>query len=414
LNSVNKITLRQFLKSLITFTMIKKSITSIILFLLSLSTIVSAQYEKFGKLTPSLNKPDFSIIDSTAAAVIIFDVAKVSINKDFEIEMQNHKRVLIQNENGYNQGTFVLIYYSEKDYEEVVDLEALNWVPEGNDRFKKVKLSKKSIYKEVLSNGFTQLKFTIPELTPGSIIEYHYIIKSNNLQKLPKWFFQTSIPVMYSEYETDFSSIFKFEFNLKGSLDLTERNIETYEGNFYFEIDRNKYSNAASSVQSGSIRSTHVKNKFFMINVPAYESEPYSTSKDNLISSLEVSLRAIFWPQSKPTEFFTNWENTGDGILNDDTVSNYFKETNEIDLELKALSLDLLPYEVKAEKIYAYITKSYKFNDELGLFPDKSRSKLHKEKFGNASSINLLYFEMCKLAGLDVYPIALSTKTMVI
>ena len=74
----------------------------------------------------------------------------------------------------------------------------------------------------------------------------------------------------------------------------------------------------------------------------------------------------------------------------------------------------MLPYEVKAEKIYAYITKSYKFNDELGLFPDKSRSKLHKEKFGNASSINLLYFEMCKLAGLDVYPIALSTKTMVI
>lgn len=389
--------------------MIKKSISSLVLFLL-VTTSSFAQYEKFGKLTPDLNKPDYSLIDSTSAAVVIFDVAKLNINKELQVEMETHKRVLIKNENGYDHGTLVIVYYGKNNYENIVDLQAINWVPVGKNKYKKVKLSKKDIFKENVSNGKTQLKFTLPNLTPGCIVEYKYTFRRDNLQKLPKWYFQTTIPVMYSQFETDFPSFFNFEFDLKGSLGITDRTLETYEGNFYFRMQRGTYNTSASSVQTGSIRTNYVKNKLYMTDIPAFESEPYSPSTNNLISALDVSLRTIFWPNGSPTEFFTNWKKTGDDILKDEDIANYFKETSDIEDDLKALSLDSLSAEAKAEKIYTYITKTYKFNDDLGLFPDISSSKLHKEKNGNSSSLNLLYFELCKLSGLEVYPVAISTK----
>jgi hypothetical protein len=54
----------------------------------------------------------------------------------------------------------------------------------------------------------------MPNVNEGSVIEYEYTLDRRN--ELKEWFFQTSIPVNYSEFVTHIPEYFIYNPNSKG------------------------------------------------------------------------------------------------------------------------------------------------------------------------------------------------------
>jgi hypothetical protein len=79
-----------------------------------------------------------------------------------------------------------------------------------NGKIQKVKLSKQSIFEEKTSDEWTTIKFTMPDVKEGSVIEYQYRIVSDRLSWLRTWEFQKSIPVKWSEYLVEIPEYFNY------------------------------------------------------------------------------------------------------------------------------------------------------------------------------------------------------------
>ncbi|HEY2582318.1 MAG TPA: hypothetical protein VGI43_10955, partial [Mucilaginibacter sp.] len=85
---------------------------------------------------------------------------------------------------------------------EIIDglhAETINIVNEG---IKITPVSAKLIYTKKVNKYITSIAFLFPEVRAGSIIEYTYNWKGNNLHDMPTWYFQGLLPTRYSEFDT--------------------------------------------------------------------------------------------------------------------------------------------------------------------------------------------------------------------
>ena len=68
----------------------------------------------------------------------------------------------------------------------------------------------------------------MPNVKEGSVIEYKYTIRTNNIGMLRDFDFQTDIPVNYSEYKTYIPEYFIYNTKMKGFV-MPQDPVEKYQ-----------------------------------------------------------------------------------------------------------------------------------------------------------------------------------------
>lgn len=147
--------------------------------------------------------------DSTINAVNLYDYGSVNFRyterTGLVMTMDCWVRIKILKESALEQASASLIYYDGSGYENderIDDLKGFTYNMEGN-QIVTTTLDKKSIKKERLSNELFAIKFNLPNVRKGSVIEYSYTrITPLNYQIEPStWAFQGSVPIAWSEYK---------------------------------------------------------------------------------------------------------------------------------------------------------------------------------------------------------------------
>ncbi|MBN8785702.1 MAG: DUF3857 domain-containing protein, partial [Terrimonas sp.] len=159
---------------------------------------------KFGKITPAdfdLSKQKY---DTGAAAVIIADIGSSEFdgNNDgwFSLDYKRHTRIKIINKNGMDAANVEIpLYFSGQREEKVQNIKAVTYTLEGG-KVIETELDKKSIFKDKYDKNYMKVKFTLPGVKEGCIIEYSYNLVSDFLQNLQPWEFQGDYPVLWSQY----------------------------------------------------------------------------------------------------------------------------------------------------------------------------------------------------------------------
>jgi len=369
-------------------------------------TMTSAQdiSLKFGKVNDyELNMKSYEK-DTTAEAVVLYDDGYTSyewVNEGFKITQELKQKIKILKQEGVDRATISLPYYykTNGDRETISSLEAFSYNME-NGKIVKTKLDKKYIFDEEINNRFRQLKFSVPNVKVGSVIEFKYNKSSDHVYAIPDWYIQTNIPVVYSNYEVLIPEYFIFNNETKG-----------YENIKVVETSQNQQFNVGVSSSGSNTVSCQSRNiKFTANDVPALKDEPFVWHKNDFSSGVRFELNGTRFPNSFYKPYTQTWENLEETIKKETDFGLNIKMPNPFKTEVKALTDTVKNEKKKIELIYAFVKKRISWNESYSFYGNKAKEAV-KNKTGDNGQINMILLSALKDAGINAYPILISRRS---
>ncbi|MEM6766361.1 MAG: DUF3857 domain-containing protein [Bacteroidota bacterium] len=370
---------------------------------------------KFGKVDDDLVKMKTYEADPDAEAVVAYDYGQAFIpvsGSKWIVEYTFHRRVKILSEAGFSYGDFEIPYYAEKGKESVFKIKGITHVEDENGKVTKIPLEKKDIYREDLDGNYKQVKFSMPQVTVGSVVEISYTMNSEFIYNIDRWYFQESIPVMYSEYKTKIPDWFNYRASSMGYLGLTDKIDKTYSENVSRStITRHSGTYVTSHTTSSS--NTQVQGNevsYIMKDVPAFISEKYSTTPKDYLSSIAFQLQTIMFPNSPIESVTSSWEKLAEELSNSEAFGRVVKPLGTYKNQLKELDLADKSDIEKAAIVFNSLRSNILWNEKYGIYLSSTIGEVFKNKEGNSGEMNLILTGMLNAAGLEAYPVLISTR----
>jgi hypothetical protein len=386
---------------------------------LCLATLAAYPQEKskpirFGKIEPA----DFGTLqqekDTSAHAIILSDIgeAEYDVERDhFVVIYKRHRRVKIIDENGYDAATASITLYNgggNNEEEKLNNLKASTYILD-NGKVIETKLDSKNIFTEKVDEHFTRKKFTAPALKPGAIFEYTYTTTSPYFNDIPTWYFQDSYPTVWSEFTVTIPECYNFVYIGQGYIKY-EKNRETTPGRRTYNLAVEEYG-ATAAATHGTWDAATTTSHWVAKDVPALKEESYTTTLNNHIAKIEFQLSYIKYPDAPVKPYMDTWPKVYEKLNELESFgANLSKNNSFLGDEVDALTKGLKDDTAKARRIYEYVRNNFTCSDHDGLLMSKSLKTVFTTHNGNESDINLLMVAMLRKAGLDAYPVMLSTR----
>lgn len=382
-------------------------ICCLLLLLLGLETV--AQKQSLGRVKKEELQEKFHPKDSSAAAAILFKKAKTiftysekygfTSSTEFEIKVKIYKK------DGFSWANFKIPYYVgyENLNDEYIDIiSAYTYNLEGED-IKKEKVVNQSKFKKVINEYWAEKSVTFPNVKVGSIIELKYRLKSENISTLPDFKYQYDIPVDYAEYHTEIPEFYLYKGMVKGYVKPeTTYEIEQTSQSFDGKVDKSSVGMTMSYKQ--------VVTKYKVKDVPALKEEEYVNSIDNYYSQIVHELETIRYPDEEPKQISTTWEKVAKSIYEDDRFGKELKQSAYHLDDLRLLIKKDFTNRDKINAVFSFVKNKMNWDERYGYYTKKGVVKAYQEKVGNVAEINFILLSMLKMAGVEAYPVLLSTR----
>lgn len=365
------------------------------LLLLLFTTILVAQKEKSSKMgQTTLEELKMSVYDkdSTATAVVLYEHAnRYPDNNKSEIPRTDYYfRIKIFDKASFNSANITINLFKEQ---KLLDLRAVTYNLTEVGSIDKETLQETAIFKTKEGKDWTVIKFTLPNIKEGSVIEYRYSISSPYLG-ITDWFFQSDIPKIKSEYDVSILGNYKYNIRIVGFLELDKNKPSIDENCVYI----NGFGNGACSVYS-----------FGMHHIPAFKEEDYMLSKKNYISKLSFDLKSRMSYDGKVKNFTTTWKQADKTLKkqffnNQTSQKNYFKR--RIPESILAIENNL----ERVKKVFSFIRNHYTWNEKYWTNEDAKVKEAFEDKSGDVGEINLSLYNSLKAANIAANLVVLSTR----
>lgn len=360
--------------------------------------------ETFATKFGTVSKTDFALKQNpeykNAPAVVMDDLGKSRFfmdEKGTTIIFRRRTKIKVFTDAGKSYATVKIPFIiSDRVKEWVYDVEAITFNHEGG-QIVKTKLKPKNVLLKKLSNTRYITEFTLPNVKKGSVIEYMYALKTNSPYRLLAWNFQWKIPVIYSDYNIHMPSFFRYTWELQGSKKLDFKKIyvdksvtKTYKGQGYYDY---VYDLA-------------------MTDVPAFQQKNFMPTANDYLMRVSFQLSKIFYPGGGSEDIITSWPKLISKLLKENDFGKYLKEGTKFSSKLMNLkALRQQPEEKRFNTILDFMKSKFKWNADLNILASQKAKKVISEKTGNSADINLLTLVMLRQAGIDAYPVILSTRS---
>lgn len=128
-------------------------------------------------------------------------------------------RTKILKPDGAMHANIDITYYEGDNFkmannDELKDLNIKVFLKNEKGKVEKKTIDTGSFVKERVDNNFVVLHVVVPDVQPGSIIEYKYSITSSRPTFLYDWVFQECIPTVHSKCDIDIPAFLQFNMNV--------------------------------------------------------------------------------------------------------------------------------------------------------------------------------------------------------
>ncbi|MBQ6872116.1 MAG: DUF3857 domain-containing protein [Bacteroidales bacterium] len=372
--------------------------------LLSGNAVLFAQKSdfKFGKVSQAEIEMTRYEADTAAPAVVLYESGynylKYDEFKGFTKNFEVWRRIKILNDNGKEYADVTIPYYVATELSEnVVEIEA--WVYNMEDgKVVKTKMDKSYITDEEDDKNLRRKKFSIPNVRSGSVIEYKYKLMSDLFWIVPKWNFQSTIPIAMSVYEVEFYEYFRFN-EMKKGYEFVKRE----ESEISRKIVLDKRSLAALDCHAKVI-------KFTAVDMPAVKPEGYVWNIDQYLTGVEFDIRSMMLPQSSLRDFSNTWASVDKQLQEDSSFGAKLNMNNQYkDLVEEVMAENLSEY-MKVRKICNSIKQDIKWNGKYMLFAKNPRNAASSKEGSNAD-INFNVAAALRDAGFKYNLILVRSRT---
>ncbi|HEX9979517.1 MAG TPA: DUF3857 domain-containing protein [Flavobacterium sp.] len=355
---------------------------------------ISAQQQKLGKVTIADLKESAHLLDSTAAAAILYKSADVYFEATSEgfwnVITDVEVRIKIYNKQGYDYGNFKLEYYSGPHGETVSISDAATYnLVDG--KVERTKLKKEGEFTQEIRENYKEKKITLPNVKEGSIVEYKYTVRSYNNVVFDDFHFQYDIPVDFIKYRVCAPDFFEYNRMLVGYLKPTRT--DEYINNVNRGYNEHRIN-------------------FTMQNVPALKEESFVNNINNYRSKLKQELSATKDKQGNIKESYaTTWEAVAKKIYDDSDFGSQLNKDSYFEEDLTAILVGAATQEEKVTRIFDFVQSRMAWNEYNGFFCKEGVKNAYKNKSGNVADINLMLTAMLRHAGINANPVLISTRS---
>ncbi len=338
--------------------------------------------------------------DSNATAIILGDFGAVSFTAHGEIIFKRHRRIKILSPAGYQWGNVAIPFYAKDRLQQVDSLrgQTLRLAADGSIRCDT--LDQNSIFDEDVNGEYRRMRFTLPALEPGVVVEYSYRMVSNNHAFLHDWEFQTSEPTRYSEFRADIPDRLEYAMVHQriAAFDVEESTRGLWAG-FMHEYEGRP-----------TILLTSTEHRWGMRNVPALRPEPFMTTPDDFCARIRFQLSKIKRPGQSDFEFMNSWEKLAEELMKEKRFGQQLARHGVLRRQAGKLAAGLATPEEKMRAIYDYVRATMAWNGKRGVYTNEDLDKAFKARRGGGPEIALLLTAMLRFAGLDAHPVLISTR----
>ena len=339
-----------------------------------------AQNFELGKVTITELQEKRHPKDSTANAVVLFKKGEVYF-EDLTTITRVRTKIKIYKKEGFEWANEEISHYINGESVSFSNATTYNLV---DGKIEKIKLKKEGEFEQKINKYFSQKKITMPNVREGSIIEYEYTIRSGNFGSLRDWYFQTSIPVNYSEFKVKIPYFLTFNKRTKGFL--------------YPKISSEPtYNRETSEV-------------YKLENIPSMKEESLVNNINNYRAGISYELALVNLPGYVYKSFSTDWNAVTKTIYEDSDFGTELNKTSYFEEDLNPLIKGLTNNEEKTAVIFNYVKSTVKWNKYTGYSCNDGVKKAYKDKIGNVAEINLMLIAMLSFAGLNANPVLISTR----
>jgi hypothetical protein len=247
-----------------------------------------------------------------------------------------------------------------------------------NGKVEKTRLDKKYIFTDNIEGKHFRVKFTIPNVKAGTLIEYKYTVVSDFDGSIRPWRFQRAIPVVESIYDVTIPDYFTFNVNTKGY--------------YPFETVRDVVSKIFL-IGNSSLNANC--NHFLMkaVNLPALKKESYVSYMNDYYSSVSFEISGLQIPGRLYKSYAYTWGDVEKQLLDDSDFGGNLKQSGFFKDEVQAISTSKMEDNEKIAAIYQLLQSKVKWNKHEALYAS-SLKKAIKDGVGSSAEINFILIDM--------------------
>jgi len=396
-------------------------IKQLALFLVLFCYNANAQEFKLGKVSIAELEQKAHPKDTAAVAAILFKKGETKFEYSqadgFKVVTVMSMRIKIYKKEGYDWANQEVRFIAGDSYvkESVHFSEAVTYNLVAG-KIEKTKLKSEGEFEEKVNRYWNKKKMTLPNVKEGSVLEFQYTIRTNNIGMLREFDFQTNIPVDYSEYKTSVPEYYIYNSKMKGTFapqivtekstkSVTLTSMERSEGRSLVAIAR------GSNYAEDKFEYLETKTTYISKNMPAMKEEAFVNNIDNYTSSLTQELSMTKYPNEPLKPYSTDWDAVVKTIYDYDDFGPELNKIGYFEDDLKGVIAGLTTQDEIILAVLNYVKSTVKWNEYNGYSCDDGVKKAYKDKTGNVAEINLMLTAMLRTAGLKANPVLLSTRS---
>jgi hypothetical protein len=374
----------------------KRLLPALCLFALPFLCFSESGTQPFGKVPVSDLELKECSFEKDANAMVLFDKGDLYFDTQFNIVLERHKRIKIFNEKSKDAADVKLEFYGTNRIEDIYDINAqtIN-IKDGKPVI--TKLDKKQVYRQALDKYRTAIIFTFPDIQNGSVIEYTYKFRTTYFSNFPTWYFQSSLPVRYSELKTTIPDMLFYRTQYR----------------VFQQFTTNKTSTNGRSLGAGSEAQPYNENVQLvgLKDIPSLNDEPFMTSPSDNLQCVLFQLSQV-----RPIGGFTQssadtWGKIQERLSDDEDFGLQLRKKLEDEDILIAKARLLKSDDEKIAFLFNEVRNSMKWNGFDNWYTNDGTPKAWKNKTGNATEINIILYHLLKQSEVkNVYPMIVSTR----
>lgn len=377
---------------------------------------VSSQIEKFGKVSEEILTQDRHPLHPEADAAFLFRDIRVYYiyvkDKGFVQNTEVHERVKIYNNTGFDWATHQVRYYVGGNTDQsVTRIKGATYNLE-NGKVQTTKLEKDGIFDEAYNKFWNLKKLALPKVKAGSVIEYKYVVSSDYIGNIREILLQQTVPIDYESIRFEIPEFYVFRPYVRGDIVL---NPQTKKGTRTesFALGAKTVGSGlnARTVSGGQSKFTYeiTTTEYELNNVSPLRDEPYVDNLFNYIGAINMELQYTNYPNSGITEYISSWESESNTIFQD-YYKDYLNKRIDLGSDLDGLLVVANSDKEKLNLIFEWAKNKIKWNGEYGIFPEESLKEISEKGSAPIAELNLLLVKALEYAGLESYPVLVSTK----
>jgi len=335
----------------------------------------------FGNYSPGEIFLKECVFDKDAGAVILLDEA--SSHPGIQGELFTHRRIRIKifNKRELDRANISIRYITHDDFESVDSIKGVTFNLEDG-QYVLTSLDKESIFRNKIDDYYSEVKFAMPAVKEGSIIEYEYNSIKKNYSGLRSWSFQNDIPTIRSCFMLQILLFTQFKYGVqrKPNYPITIKELERPE-RIYFE----------------------------MKNIPGLKTEPYMDARKDYLQRVEFQL-ASYMTEYGQTAVNQTWKNLVTNLIDDKDFGGAIKKELPHTEDIKEIVAKETTDSGKIAVVYNYVRDHFNWNGYSSLFASNGLKDPWEKKSGSAGEINLILVNLLRLFKIEVYPLLVAER----